>query len=187
LLALGFSASALLAYGIVYLFGEGILGGTRSGTGARLAAAVVLIACAIVDTGVFGLRTPTWRRQTPRDLFYRFGASKGALLWGLDAGLVFTTFRVTSMSWASLAVSFLGIVPWWAGPCYAAGFIIPSALMVLAVPWRGEQRDPPEPVWLMNRIMDREATVRRLAPVVLAAAAVACLVPLFTRPSGGKR
>ncbi|MFI5268453.1 MAG: hypothetical protein ACHQ7M_13860, partial [Chloroflexota bacterium] len=92
----------MLAYGIVYLFGEGILGGTRSGTGARLAAAVVLIACAIVDTGVFGLRTPTWRRQTPRDLFYRFGASKGALLWGLDAGLVFTTFRVTSMSWASL-------------------------------------------------------------------------------------
>ena len=58
---------------------------------------------------------PPWRRQTPKSFEPRYGVSRAALLWGLDAGLVVTTIWVTSLSWAALAVTFLELVPWWSG------------------------------------------------------------------------
>ncbi|QKW34523.1 hypothetical protein HUT06_11205 [Actinomadura sp. NAK00032] len=147
--------------------------GSRPGTVAQLVAAGVLLACVAVDSGVFGLRTPMWRRQTPQQYFYRLGPTRGAFLWGLDTGLVVTTFRVTSLTWAALAVTLLGLVPWWAGVAYAAGFVLPSAVFVLLVPPRSDPLGPPEPVWLLDRIGDWEPRVRRAAPVLLGAAAAA--------------
>ncbi|MBO2459000.1 hypothetical protein [Actinomadura violacea] len=131
----------------------------------------VLAACLIVDTGLFGLRTPMLRRQTPQAYFYRLGPARGAFLWGLDTGLVVTTFRVTSLTWGALAVTVLGLVPWWAGVAYAAGFLVPSAVLILLVPPRTGGDGPPEPVWLLDRLGDWEPRVRRAAPGVLAVAA----------------
>ena len=126
----------------------------------------------VVDLGAFGLHTPMWRRQTPKQLFHRFGPSAGALLWGLDTGLVVTTFRVTSLSWAALALAALGLVPWWSGLLYAIGFTVPAAALVLAVPahpWSPE--DLQEPVWLQYRIMALEPAMRRVALLALLAGA----------------
>src|SRR6266536_3062615 len=105
-------------------------------TGVWLLAAAVLAVLLVVDTGAFGLRAPSWRRQTPKRLLYQLGSSRAAFLWGLDAGLVVTTFRVTSLSWAALTVTLLGLVPWWVGIAYALGFTVPLGMMMLAVPKR---------------------------------------------------
>jgi hypothetical protein len=67
----------------------------------------------------------TLRRQTPKDILHRLGARRAAIAWGLDTGLVFTTYRVSFLSWALLGLAVLGVTPWWAGLGYAAGFLVP--------------------------------------------------------------
>lgn len=54
--------------------------------------------------------------------------------WGLDTGLVFTTYRMSSISWAVLALGLAGVTPWWAGLGYAAGFLVPLTLGCTAAP-----------------------------------------------------
>jgi hypothetical protein len=132
LLALGFAISALATYATAFVLGGAVLGGVRAGAIAKWAAAGALAIFIAVDAGALGLHTPMWRRQTPRGLFLQYGAAKGAFLWGLDSGLVVTTFRVTSLSWAALTVTLLGLVPWWSGLAYALGFAVPTAMLVLA-------------------------------------------------------
>jgi hypothetical protein len=70
----------------------------------------------------------TARRQTPKVVYYRDGGGRAALVWGLDAGLVFTTFRMSAISWALLLLGVLGSAPWWTGLGYAAGFVVPLLL-----------------------------------------------------------
>lgn len=81
----------------------------------------------------YSLRRKTWcpitpRRQTPKMIYYNFGAQRAALAWGADTGLVFTTYRMSSISWALLLLALLGIAPWWVGIGYAAGFLVPLVL-----------------------------------------------------------
>ncbi|TMD16163.1 MAG: hypothetical protein E6J00_01205 [Chloroflexi bacterium] len=171
-LSLGFAVSALAIFAVVSLAGEALFGWLHRTPAPSLVAAAALAALALVDLGAFGLHTPMWRRQTPKQLFHRFGPSAGALLWGLDTGLVVTTFRVTSLSWAALALAALGLVPWWSGLLYAIGFTVPAAALVLAVPahpWSPE--DLQEPVWLQYRIMALEPAMRRVALLALLAGA----------------
>lgn len=67
MLAVGFSASALAVTAMLHAVGAGIFEGLHVGTGVRLAiAAVVLLACLLVDSGMLGIATPMWRRQTPQ-------------------------------------------------------------------------------------------------------------------------
>jgi hypothetical protein len=92
---------------------------------AALSAAILLDA--------YSLRRKTWcpitpRRQTPKMIFYNFGAQRAALAWGADTGLVFTTYRMSSISWALLLLDLLGIAPWWVGLGYSAGFLVPLVL-----------------------------------------------------------
>ena len=177
-LALGFGVSALVVYAVVHAVGGAVLGGARSQQWisqhmVATAAAAVLALLALVDTGVLGLRTPMWRRQTPKQLFNRYGPGKAALLWGLDTGLVFTTYRVTSLSWAALAITALGLVPWWSGLLYALGFVLPVLVLVLAVPRRpdGEQQTP-EPGWLLDVVSAGERWIRWVATGGLAGTAI---------------
>ncbi|MFI9595513.1 hypothetical protein [Nonomuraea sp. NPDC052265] len=183
MLMLGFSLSALLAYGLVHLLGSGLLGsglfGGASGTGAKLAAATVMLACLVIDSGLFGLRTPMWRRQTPQQHFYRFGPARGALLWGLDTGLVLTTFRVTSLTWAALGVTLFGLVPWWAGLAYAIGFTWPGFALVAIVPPSKDLVEIPEPMWLIDWLMEKEKPVRRLALGLLTVAFASVVASSF--------
>lgn len=151
-LGAGFGVSALAVYAAVATVGSLLRGGGRPGTGGLLVAAVVVAVLAVVDTHVLGLHAPMWRRQTPRELHFALGPTRGALVWGLDTGLVVTTFRVTSLSWTALTLSFLGLLPWWAGLAYAAGFILPSAVLILLVPRSDPESDRMEPIWLMELI-----------------------------------
>ena len=172
MLALGFALSAVGIYAVVSWLGVALPAALRTAPAAWLTAAAVLAVLALFDLGAFGLRTPMWRRQTPRDLYHRFGPSAGALLWGLDTGLVVTTFRVTSLSWAALALTGLGLLPWWSGLLYAIGFTVPAAALVLAVPARPFTPDQrPEPIWLQYRILALEPVMRRVALLALVAAA----------------
>lgn len=175
MLAVGFSASALSTTALFHAVGAGILGGLHLGTDVRLATAcVVLLACLLLDSGKLGLATPMWRRQTPQRLFYMFGANKGALLWGLDTGMMVTTYRVNSLSWAVLALSFLGVLPWWSGAGYAAGFVIPSAISILLI----RPRTGPgvsEPHWVMQRIGNYGQRLLRLTPAAYVLTSIACV------------
>lgn len=67
----------------------------------------------------------TARRQTPKMVYDNYGSGPAALVWGLDTGLVVTTYRLSSISWALLLLSVLGIAPWWTGLGYALGFVTP--------------------------------------------------------------
>jgi hypothetical protein len=100
-------------------------------TAREAAACAVLAAALIVDAR--SLRRKTWcpitvRRQTPKSILHRYGAPRAATAWGLDTGLVFTTYRMSSISWALLALALAGVTPWWAGLGYAAGFLVPLTL-----------------------------------------------------------
>ena len=153
-----------------------MLGSARSHDAVLLAVAGLLVLLAVVDTGVIRLRTPMWRRQTPKQLFYLYGPNKAALLWGLDVGLVFTTFRVTSLSWAALAVTAAGLVPWWSGLLYAFGYGMPTLVMVLLVPWRhGGEQHTPEPSWWLDKTASVQQAIRWMAMSGLVAAAAVCV------------
>jgi thiol:disulfide interchange protein len=95
LLGLGFAISAALVFGVVAILGAEALGEFQETMWAGAVAAGFVAALALTDTGAFGLRTPMWRRQTPKWYAHRFSGRVTGFLWGLDAGLVFTTFRVT--------------------------------------------------------------------------------------------
>ena len=180
-LVLGFTAAAIALYALLSLVGARMLGLDRLGRQGWLLAAGVLGALLVVDLvrarrpGRYG---PSWHRQTPKDLEERYGARAAALLWGLDAGLVVTTYRVTSLSWAALAVTALGLVPWWSGVVYAVGFTAPVAAMIFTVPTRSDptRATDPEPTWLLERILDLRPPVKPAAFMALAAAGTACLL-----------
>jgi hypothetical protein len=176
-LAAGFTVSAVGAYSLVSAVGVGVLGNLSATAVTRLVGAAVLVAFLLVDAGVFGFSTPMCRRQTPRQLYARHGPTAAALMWGLDAGLVVTTFRVTSLSWAGLAVTLLGLVPWWSGLAYAAGFIVPMVIVVLAVPRAPEPTDRrlPDPIGLLERLHSVQPSLRAGALGALAVGSAACL------------
>jgi len=151
LLALGFAISATVLYAALGMVGAAVSARLPFDERGWLAAAAAMAVLVIVDLArirvPFALG-PSWRRQTPARHTYRYGERVAAFLWGLDTGLVFTTFRVTSLSWAALAVTALGLVPWWAGVAYALGFVVPLLVAVLAIP----ERSGPEPLWLVNHL-----------------------------------
>lgn len=71
-----------------------------------------------------------WRRQTPRALLRRHRLTIAASLWGLDTGLVVTTFRVAAVSWGALCLTTLGLAPRWTGATYAVGFLAPFMVLL---------------------------------------------------------
>ena len=179
ILALGFTISALMLYAVLSFAGALVLGDARSTMGALLAAVMGLLlgfdALRARRPGAMGL---SWRRQTPKSFEPRYGVSRAALLWGLDAGLVVTTIRVTSLSWAALTVTFLGLVPWWSGLAYALGFTAPVLTMILAVPRRADPtgESDPEPIWLVLRIFDARGSLKLAGLLTLGCAMVSGLV-----------
>jgi cytochrome c biogenesis protein CcdA len=81
----------------------------------------------MTDSGLFGLNTPTLRRQTSSVWLHRYGFERVGLLWGLDLGLGFTTIRVSSLFWVVLVGCFVAAAPVTGSAimaCYAAGLVI---------------------------------------------------------------
>ena len=71
-----------------------------------------------ISASLSGPTMPSFGRQTPQ----RFERTRaGTLLWGLDAGLIVTTVRMTTLSPLALLI-LLHIAPWWAGVIYGLGF-----------------------------------------------------------------
>src|SRR5262245_7630236 len=128
--AVAFAAASFTMFALAGL--AGTVTGNLLPLTAQVAATCAVLAVALAMGG-YSLRRKTWcpvtlRRQTPKDILYRLGPRSAALAWGLDTGLVFTTYRMSSISWALLALGLLGVAPWWLGAGYAAGFLIPLSL-----------------------------------------------------------
>lgn len=72
---------------------------------ARIAVAgLVVIALGLAD---LGNRTPEMWRQVPQRLIHVLPPGRLGLAWGFDLGLLFTTKKTTSMSWAAVGVLLL--------------------------------------------------------------------------------
>ncbi|HEX6526367.1 MAG TPA: hypothetical protein VF070_41090 [Streptosporangiaceae bacterium] len=128
--AVAFAASSFLVFAIVGAIGQAAKRALPSPAQAVALFAVLSLA-ALLD--LYSLRRKTWcpvtpRRQTPKMIFYTFGQRRAALAWGADTGLVFTTYRMSSISWALLVLDALGIAPWWVGLGYSTGFLVPLVL-----------------------------------------------------------
>lgn len=71
------------------------------------------------------------------------------LLWGMDTGLIWTTYRVSFCSWLLLLFAVLGMAPVWIGIAYGLAFGIPL-VAIIAVPDRrnGEACDVVPRRWM---------------------------------------
>lgn len=128
--AVAFAAASFAVFAVAGAIGLAVA--RVAPRGAELAAVAAVLAAALA-LDAYSLRHKTWcpitlRRQTPKRVLHDFGAGHAALAWGLDTGLVFTTYRMSSISWALLAFGALGAAPWWVGVGYAAGFLIPLTI-----------------------------------------------------------
>lgn len=70
------------------------------------------------------------RRQTPRALWYRRDRRKVALMWGLDTGIVVSTFRVTALSWVALLATFLLRPGASSVFIYGVAFVLPQLVQI---------------------------------------------------------
>jgi hypothetical protein len=173
-LVLRFAAAfAVASFGLFAL--AGLVGTAVDGalprTVALLISLVVLVTALALDG--YSLWRRTWcpvtlRRQTPKDILLRLGGSRAVLAWGLDTGLVFTTYRMSAISWAVLALALLGVAPWWVGAGYAAGFLFPLTLGLLIF------RVPPDSPQghVLGHLLRRRTGVARQACVAALAVAV---------------
>ena len=133
----------------------------------RLAAASAALA-GLAFTQSVRSRTlaPGIRRQTPRIWLFRYGRLAYPM-WGLDAGLIFTTFRISLLSWAAALLGILGFAPWYVGLVYAVGFLLPflTALLVQTGGRRKSQTD--ELLWILDWFDRRTRTARLGAELLL--------------------
>jgi hypothetical protein len=116
--------------------------------------AIAFAAMAGVAFDLRALRTGTFslgpHRQTPKVLAHdpqRWWVPP--LLWGIDTGLVVTTYRVSFCSWLLLILTITGFAPGWVGLAYGLGFTIPLWLTVRFAPGcEVESGDPRRPRWM---------------------------------------
>jgi hypothetical protein len=94
----------------------------------QLIAAAGLTGLAAVD--VVAIRRATYcpvglARQTPKVAMRKFSPVVTAGIWGVDTGLVVTTYRVAAITWGALVLVFLGLSGWQIGVGYGTGFVVP--------------------------------------------------------------
>lgn len=131
--AVAFVAGALAIFAAAGAMGAA-LGSARVPLEWRIGlAGVLLLSLAAVDLLALAKSTYCpigWRRQTPRCLMRGFPPPLVASVWGLDTGLVVTTFRVAAVSWGALCMAALGLSPQWAGASYGLAFTLPFLALV---------------------------------------------------------
>lgn len=128
--AAGFAGSSFVVLALLSAIGSAV--GTALSSRAQLVVTMVIVLTAL-SLDAYSLARRTWcpltlRRQTPQKILYEHGARRAAVAWGLDTGLLFTTYRMSSIGWALFALALIGVVPWWIGIAYAAGFLVPLVL-----------------------------------------------------------
>jgi hypothetical protein len=164
-LCLGFTASAVIVLALASFVGLAF-GVRLIPVQVRLWAALLWCAAlVVVDIAALRRRTMcriSFRRQTPKNLVFRYGDTKGALIWGLDTGLAVTTFRVSAATWALLGLGLVNVVPWWQGAAYGLSFCLPIAAAILLVPRRPDRPDgsPREPHWISTLLTSSRRLVQ---------------------------
>jgi hypothetical protein len=176
--AAAFTVSSVTIFGLAGAIG--LASAEILPAGVRLAATCVAL-CAALALDVHALRHRTWcpltlRRQTPKDILLRHGSRRAAVAWGLDTGLVFTTYRMSAIGWALLALGLLGAVPWWIGIGYAAGFAAPLAAGLLLSPLWTDPHEAPRAGLALARRAQLARAVCVAALAVAVGLAVAALV-----------
>jgi hypothetical protein len=103
------------------------------------AGAITLAAIAGIAFDVTAVRRGNFslgpHRQTPKVLAHdphRWWIPP--LLWGIDTGLVVTTYRVSFCSWVLLVMTLTGFAPGWSGLAYGLGFTLPLWVTVRLLP-----------------------------------------------------
>ncbi|WP_212993673.1 hypothetical protein [Actinoplanes auranticolor] len=104
----------------------------------RIALAVVIAAALIaVVFDVRAIKTdsfaPGLHRQTSKELAHRANIPEwvAPMMWGLDTGLMWTTFRVSATTWVLMAAALLNVAPQWSGLIFGTAFAAPLAVAVL--------------------------------------------------------
>lgn len=118
------------------------------------------MAAAAVDMRWRGLRLPQPRRQT-RDVWnYRFGALAASTLWGLDLGLVVTTWFTFAGVWVLLASAFLVQDPALGGVLLLAYWLGRAASV-----WIGPLllEDAGQTPWMLDEINNRRRSFRSIS------------------------
>lgn len=135
LLALAHIAAAGFMVALLYQVGTVTFGhlphSARLATCAVAAVMGIVLDARAIKRGTF---TVGLRRQTAKTLSDDSGAAPTwvtPLLWGLDTGLVWTTFRMSSASWVLLISAVLTLVPQWGGLVYGVFFGIPLIIATM--------------------------------------------------------
>jgi hypothetical protein len=144
---------------------------------------LVLAGALILD--VYAVRKSKWcpvtvRRQAPQGIMYELGMKRAAAAWGLDAGLVFSTYRVSAVGWAVILGCLTGIAPWWTGAAYAGGFLIPLA----ALSCLGSLTGGTESYQVARMLGFRHTTAKVIVACALAAS-LAALLSIALQPHLG--
>ncbi|MBO3741482.1 hypothetical protein [Actinoplanes flavus] len=128
-------AMAGLVVGLLYQIGSVV----SSYIDDRVAVAVCVGLAAV--GAVFDIRAirndsyaPGLRRQTSKALAQRDDLPQwvAPMIWGLDTGTMWTTFRVSASTWVVMIAALLHVAPQWSGLVFGAAFTIPLSLAVIA-------------------------------------------------------
>jgi hypothetical protein len=112
----------------------------------------------------------------------RYRPAVTALLWGLDTGLGFTTYRVSSLTWVAMTSILFGQMPWWSGVMYGLGFVIPLLVVCFVLPIRPELDGfPPNPGAIAMRLGRYRRRVLGTAMTLLLATSSAMVMDLLLR------
>ena len=182
-LVAGFTVSAAVV-GILIAGVGGLVLGSVGATAVTLLLVALLCAVLAADLGLWGLRLPMLRRQTPKDLVALPGWARG-LVWGLDTGTIVSTFRTSGASWAALFAVGVGGGPELAGLAYAAAFCVPLLIWVAGPGYLVEgcayRALGPDSGHAADRLMRRAGLVRMAARSVMSISVVALIVSLMAQ------
>ena len=132
----GFMAASVLFLSALYAIGADARGvSDKQRRFAVASAVVVLLLNEIWRISRGRLYALGWERQSPQT--WR-RSRYGALGWGLDAGLPFTTFRTTPLTWVAILLLIGGFGSWWSVPAYGLGFCLPLIVQCI---WPGRGDD----------------------------------------------
>ncbi|GAA1660644.1 hypothetical protein GCM10009765_07660 [Fodinicola feengrottensis] len=173
-LATGFLLSAAVIFALTLGIGAAVGVPLVPSTFRLLGAvALVLVLCGFEIAALRGKTVCrlSWRRQTPKNLIYKYGPVRGPLLWGLDTGLTVTTFRISAATWATLGLALLQLAPVWTGVAYGIGFAAPLAAATVLPRWRPPLADGTihEPHWIAVALSRRLWVPQAINLVVMVA------------------
>jgi hypothetical protein len=171
-----FLCGAIAIFGMASLAGAALRVAGLSVASRVGIAAAGLLALGLVDLLAIKKRCYCplgWRRQTPKHLAQRHAMTMVAGLWGFDAGLVVTTFRVAAVTWGALALALLGISSWRAGFAYGLGFVLPFLVVISTQAPAGAEAA------VLEGMLRKRALAQSVSAVILFLAGATLLVPFL--------